>query len=182
MQSLSPTADALTGIITKANEKYDLSLAENHLPMGSLDQGLDILQIMRNVHIFVSRYNYNLNQQTFLERRSDKGSKHLNSINIHSIAASIRTHGMGIMNTTVNYTYQFLAKKFDIFSQVCISGQVEIRRVLIFVRFRSSYLMSTSSPTFSGNGGGTRSTAIIQRSITNIHMLMPSSSTKAFED
>lgn len=100
-----------------ANEKYGLTLAENHLPMGSLDQGLDILQIMRNIHIFVARYNYNINQQFFLERRTDKGSKHLNSINIHSIASSIRTHGMGIMNTTVNFTYQFLTKKFDIFSQ-----------------------------------------------------------------
>ncbi|KAJ0405316.1 hypothetical protein P43SY_001075 [Pythium insidiosum] len=100
-----------------ANDKYGLSLADNHLPMGSLDQGLDILQIMRNIQIFVARYNYNLNQQFFLERRSDKGSRHLNSINIHSIASSIRTHGMGIMNTTVNFTYQFLTKKFDIFSQ-----------------------------------------------------------------
>ena len=39
-----------------ANDKYGLQLAENHLPMGSLDQGLDILQIMRNIHIFVARY------------------------------------------------------------------------------------------------------------------------------
>ncbi|TMW66090.1 hypothetical protein Poli38472_003855 [Pythium oligandrum] len=100
-----------------ANDKYGLTLADNHLPMGSLDQGLDILQIMRNIQIFVARYNYNLNQQFFLERRSDKGSRHLNSINIHSIASSIRTHGMGIMNTTVNFTYQFLTRKFDIFSQ-----------------------------------------------------------------
>lgn len=100
-----------------ANDKYALNLADNHLPMGSLNQGLDILQIMRNIKIFVARYNYNLNQQFFLERRSDKGSRHLNSINIHSIASSIRTHGMGIMNTTVNFTYQFLTKKFDIFSQ-----------------------------------------------------------------
>nr|CCA26974.1 KIAA1033 putative [Albugo laibachii Nc14] len=100
-----------------ANDKYALCLADNHLPMGSLNQGLDILQIMRNIKIFVARYNYNLNQQFFLERRSDKGSRHLNSINIHSIASSIRTHGMGIMNTTVNFTYQFLTKKFDIFSQ-----------------------------------------------------------------
>jgi len=38
-----------------ANDKYGLSLAENHLPMGSLDQGLDILQIMRNIHIFVAK-------------------------------------------------------------------------------------------------------------------------------
>ncbi|KDO19274.1 hypothetical protein SPRG_21586 [Saprolegnia parasitica CBS 223.65] len=108
-----------------ANDKYGLQLAENHLPMGSLDQGLDILQIMRNIHIFVARYNYNLNQQFFLERRSDKGSRHLNGISIHSIASSIRTHGMGIMNTTVNFTYQFLSKKMDIFSQFLFDDYIK---------------------------------------------------------
>ncbi len=39
-----------------AKDKYGLTLEENHLPMGSLDQGLDVLQIMRNIHIFVARY------------------------------------------------------------------------------------------------------------------------------
>ncbi|RHY06900.1 hypothetical protein DYB36_008100 [Aphanomyces astaci] len=108
-----------------ANDKYGLHLAENHLPMGSLDQGLDVLQIMRNIHIFVGRYNYNLNQQFFIERRSDKGSRHLNAISIHSIASSIRTHGMGILNTTVNFTYQFLSKKFDIFSQFLFDDYIK---------------------------------------------------------
>jgi WASH complex subunit 7 len=60
---------------------------------------LDVLEIMRNIHIFVSRYNYNMNTQIFVERAFDQ--KHLNSINIHHIAQSIRTHGTGIMNTTV---------------------------------------------------------------------------------
>lgn len=100
-----------------AEEKYGLKLVDNHLPMGSLDQGLDILAIMRNIHIFVRRYNYNLNQQFFVEKRPDRGAKHLNSVNIESIAASIRTHGTGMMSTTVNFVYQFLRTKFNIFSQ-----------------------------------------------------------------
>ena len=37
--------------------------------------------------------------------RPDRGSKNLNTINIQSIAASLRQHGLGILNTTVNYTY-----------------------------------------------------------------------------
>ena len=57
------------------------------------------------------------NGQNFVERRRERGSKHLNSINTQSIAASFRTHGIGIMNTTVNFTYQFLAQKFHVFSQ-----------------------------------------------------------------
>jgi WASH complex subunit 7 len=90
---------------------------DNFLPMGSLDQGLDVLQIMRNIHIFVSRFAYNMNMQQFVEFRPDKASKHLNTIKIQSIAASIRQHGLGVLNTTVNFTYQFLAQKFHIFSQ-----------------------------------------------------------------
>jgi WASH complex subunit 7 len=102
-----------------AAEKFGLELADNHLPMGSLeyDQGLDVLMIMRNIHVFVARYSYNLNQQNFVERRPDRGSKNLNTINIQSIAASLRQHGLGILNTTVNFTYQFLAQKFHVFSQ-----------------------------------------------------------------
>lgn len=100
-----------------ALEKYNLKLMDNFLPMGSLDQGLDVLQIMRNIHIFVSRFNYNMNMQEFIEFRPDKASKHLNTIKIQSIAASIRQHGLGVLNTTVNFTYQFLTSKFHIFSQ-----------------------------------------------------------------
>lgn len=32
----------------------------------SLSQGLDVLEIMRNIHVFVSRYLYNLNNQVRL--------------------------------------------------------------------------------------------------------------------
>eukprot|EP00105_Crassostrea_gigas_P008276 XP_011422786.1 PREDICTED: WASH complex subunit SWIP [Crassostrea gigas] len=84
-------------------QKYCLSLLESHLPSQTLEQGLDVLEIMRNIHVFVSRYMYNLNNQIFVERSSN--NKHLNTINIRHIANSIRTHGTGIMNTTVNFTY-----------------------------------------------------------------------------
>ena len=100
-----------------AAEKFGLDLMNNFLPMGSLDQGLDVLQIMRNINIFVARFTYNLNTQQFVEFKPDKSSKHLNTIGIKSIAASIKQHGLGVLNTTVNFTYQFLAKKFHIFSQ-----------------------------------------------------------------
>lgn len=81
---------------TLAAEKLGLQLMDNYLPMGSLDQGLDVLQIMRNIHVFVSRFTYNMNMQQFVEYRPDKSSKHLNTIKIQSIAASIRQHGLGI--------------------------------------------------------------------------------------
>ncbi|XP_069766077.1 WASH complex subunit 4 isoform X3 [Narcine bancroftii] len=81
-----------------ATQRYSLSMTEAHLPSQTLEQGLDVLEIMRNIHVFVSRYLYNLNNQIFIERTSN--NKHLNTINIRHVANSIRTHGTGIMNTT----------------------------------------------------------------------------------
>jgi len=90
-------------------------------------QGVDALEIMRNIHIFVTRYNYNLNNQIFVERNSN--NKHLNTINIRHIANSIRTHGTGVMNTTVNVTYQFLRKKFRIFSEFLYDDHIKSRLI-----------------------------------------------------
>ncbi len=50
-------------------------------------QGLDVLQIMRNIHVFVARYNYNLNQQLFVEKKAMKGSKSLNCVSIRCAGA-----------------------------------------------------------------------------------------------
>eukprot|EP01104_Vermistella_antarctica_P012640 TRINITY_DN3700_c0_g2_i4.p1 TRINITY_DN3700_c0_g2~~TRINITY_DN3700_c0_g2_i4.p1 ORF type:complete len:921 (-),score=299.85 TRINITY_DN3700_c0_g2_i4:108-2870(-) len=108
-----------------AKQKYGLQLTEVHLPGQTLEQGLDVLEIMRNIHIFVGRYKYNLNTQVFIETTSE--SKTLNTINIRIIANSIRTHGTGIMNTTVNFTYQFLRRKFVIFSQFLYDDHIKSR-------------------------------------------------------
>uniref|UniRef100_A0A8C5AVA6 WASH complex subunit 4 n=1 Tax=Gadus morhua TaxID=8049 RepID=A0A8C5AVA6_GADMO len=91
-----------------ASQRYGLSMTEAHLPSQTLEQGLDVLEIMRNIHVFVSRYLYNLNNQIFIEKASN--NKHLNTINIRHIANSIRTHGTGIMNTTYPFDR---AEKFN---------------------------------------------------------------------
>lgn len=98
-----------------AYQKYSIEMTEPHLPSQTLEQGIDVLEIMRNIQIFVCNYNYNLNNQIFVQQSSE--NKTLNTINIRHVANSIRTHGTGIMNTTVNFTFQFLRKKFYIFSQ-----------------------------------------------------------------
>lgn len=82
-----------------AQHKFALETVEDHLPTQTLEQGLDVLEIMRNIHFFVTIYTYNLNNQIFIEKNSR--NKHLNSINIRHIANSLRTHGTGIINTTV---------------------------------------------------------------------------------
>lgn len=86
-----------------ARLKYSLITVEDYLPNQTLEQGLDVLEIMRNIHIFVSKYCYNLNNQIFVERTSN--NKHLNTISIPHIANSLRTHGTGIINTTVCFNW-----------------------------------------------------------------------------
>ena len=110
-----------------AHQKYGLKMIEAHLPSQTIEQGIDVLEIMRNIHVFVSRYSYNLNNQIFIEQSSN--NKHLNTINIRHIANSIRTHGTGIMNTTVNFTFQYLRKKFYVFSQFLYDDHIFSRLV-----------------------------------------------------
>ena len=78
--------------------------------------------------------------QIFVELASN--NKHLNTINIRHIANSIRTHGSGIMNTTVNFTYQFLRKKFFIFSQFLYDEHIKAR------------LIKVRDVVYRGSGGG----------------------------
>ena len=108
-----------------AQHLYEISPLEDRLPSQTLEQGLDVLEIMRNIHIFVSRFNYNLNNQFFVEASST--SKHLNTIGIRHVSNSIRTHGSGIVNTAVNFTYQFLRKKFFVFSQFLFDEHIKSR-------------------------------------------------------
>lgn len=83
-----------------AKQKFNLETVDpTGLPTQTIEQGLDVLEIMRNIHLFVSNYVYNLNNQIFIEKNSK--NKHLNTINIRHIANSLRTHGIGIINTTV---------------------------------------------------------------------------------
>lgn len=46
-----------------AEQKYGLELDDIHLPCQTLEQGVDVLDIMRNIHNFVASYTYNLNTQ-----------------------------------------------------------------------------------------------------------------------
>ncbi len=99
-------------------------------------KGLDVLEIMRNINVFVTRYLYNLNNQIFVEKSSQ--NKHLNTINIRHIANSIRTHGIGMMNTTVNFTYQYLRKQFYIFSKFLFDEHIKSKLIKDIAFFKEN--------------------------------------------
>jgi len=62
---------------------FNLNPLPDRLPSQTLEQGLDVLEIMRNIHLFVARFGYNLNNQFFVEQSSS--SKHLSTIGIKVI-------------------------------------------------------------------------------------------------
>ena len=84
-----------------------------------------MLDILRNLNAFVSQPYYNINTQMFIERSSN--NKFLRTTNIRHVANSIRTHGIGIMNTAVNFTYQYLRQKFFMFSQFLFDEHIKSR-------------------------------------------------------
>uniref|UniRef100_A0A6V7IWT1 WASH complex subunit 4 N-terminal domain-containing protein n=1 Tax=Bracon brevicornis TaxID=1563983 RepID=A0A6V7IWT1_9HYME len=126
-----------------AKHKLGLETVQNHLPTQTLEQGLDALEIMRNIQVFVAKYLYNLNTQTFIEHTS--ANKHLNTIGIRHIANSIRTHGTGIMSTTVNFVYQFLRVKLHTFSQFLFDEHIK-SRLLRDIRFIRSQREKEDTP------------------------------------
>ncbi|XP_058811201.1 WASH complex subunit 4 [Topomyia yanbarensis] len=106
-------------------DSYHIGTIEDQLPKQTLEQGLDVLEIMHNIEYFVSHYVYNLNFQIFIEQTS--GNHFLNTVSISHIANSLRRHGNGIINTTVNYTFQFLRQKFFAFSHFLYDEQIKAR-------------------------------------------------------
>lgn len=82
-----------------ARFKYDLQLVEDQLPSETLEQGLDLLDIMRYMNEFATKFVYDMNSQVFIQATS--GNNFLNTVSVGHIVNSLRTHGIGIMNTAV---------------------------------------------------------------------------------
>eukprot|EP00760_Papus_ankaliazontas_P025753 PhM_4_TR286/c0_g15_i1/m.80545/K18465/MRT43, SWIP; WASH complex subunit 7 len=112
-----------------AKEIFDINMSESHLPGHVMDQGLDVLVITRRIGDFVTRYAYNMNSQMFIERPSGTDSRFVHTLQIRHISNSIRTHGTGIMNTTVNFVYQFLTRKLSLVSQFLFDDHVKSRLI-----------------------------------------------------
>lgn len=105
-----------------ASELFGLSLLNVYIPSQTLEQGaLDILSIIRNIQTFVVKFNYNIYNQTFIEvlyffllntfsSKLSKDGRMLGTVGIQQISDSIKTHGLGIINTNVNSVYKFLLK------------------------------------------------------------------------
>lgn len=99
-----------------AKSKYGLYLHNVDIPSQTLEQGVDILYILRNISYFVQNYYYNLHSQIFIE--VTKENNYLTVIGMQQILNSLNTHGIGIVNSIVNKIYQFLLSKLKIICNV----------------------------------------------------------------
>lgn len=106
-----------------AKTKFNLNLHDVHLPSQTLEQGVDILFILRNMVTFVQQYNYNLHSQIFIEVTKD--SNYVTVIGVQQILNSLCTHGIGIINTIVNKTYQFLVNRIKTITQFIMDEYIK---------------------------------------------------------
>ena len=91
-----------------AKNKYGLNLHEVYLPNQNLDQGKNVLEIVRSISTFARSFTYNLHNQQFIEIVKD--SSYINIIGVQQISSSLYTHGKGIVNSIVNKAFVFISK------------------------------------------------------------------------
>lgn len=90
------------------SHKFNLNFVDIILPEKSIENGKDILEVVRTLQTFSKTYTHNLNSQIFLE----KINKNINisSFGIQQIINSLNIHGTGIINSILNKAYQVISK------------------------------------------------------------------------
>lgn len=91
----------------------------------------------------MGEFTYNLNNQVFVQIHSL--NKHLDTVNIRHLANSLRTHGPGMANTTINFTYRFLRSKVRFLSQFLYDERVKSRLTKDIKLFKQSHQEISSS-------------------------------------
>ncbi|CAE8687170.1 unnamed protein product, partial [Polarella glacialis] len=127
LTALAPQdAEAYERMRCLAQERYGLNVLDGRLPGGSLEQGLDVIDVMRNVHLLSTQYGYSLHEQ-FFTQASNQGAAKIRTITVEHLATSIRAHGTGVINTAVNYTVGFLKRKLEVVAEFLGDESVKSR-------------------------------------------------------
>ncbi len=101
-----------------AIDKYGLPLAEIELHGHAGDEAMDVLEAIRDTHRFVVKYSLNLNSQCFVDRTAG------NAFGIQHVASSIRTHGIGITQAAISSVQEYLAQRFQEFSELLCDDKI----------------------------------------------------------
>ncbi|GMS84066.1 hypothetical protein PENTCL1PPCAC_6241 [Pristionchus entomophagus] len=108
-------AHTYTKMAMLANFRYGLHPLDGRLPHSIINQGLDVVNVMKALNTFTATYNYDLYHNLFVEKRSSSRTLHI--LSWEHISNSLRMHGMGVVNTSVNLAYQLLRKKLSIVNE-----------------------------------------------------------------
>lgn len=103
-----------------AKMKYGLDVGHSYVPAKTIEQGrTDIISIIRNFVQFTQKFRYNMFNQSFIEVLGGTGSRLL-AISISHISDSIKTHGLGVINTCVDIVHKFVLMRINNFSQMML--------------------------------------------------------------
>ena len=94
-----------------ASEIYGLTLIDNNLPKENIP-GVDFPEVL-NVSNFARKYNYNMVQQNFIERKINNGCKYLKTLGIETISYSFQRHGLGMSKTIISKVSTNLQNSFE---------------------------------------------------------------------
>eukprot|EP00770_Monocercomonoides_exilis_P004890 MONOS_4866.1-p1 / transcript=MONOS_4866.1 / gene=MONOS_4866 / organism=Monocercomonoides_exilis_PA203 / gene_product=WASH complex subunit SWIP / transcript_product=WASH complex subunit SWIP / location=Mono_scaffold00135:99510-104599(+) / protein_length=1575 / sequence_SO=supercontig / SO=protein_coding / is_pseudo=false len=96
-----------------AEQRFGICVLDSHLPAQMLGQGMDVLEVARNLGVFVSRFRYSIEGQMFVEASGD--NRTIRCLSATHCANSLRTHGVGMLHTAVNFVYQEFTRLLSIF-------------------------------------------------------------------
>ena len=102
---------------------YGLELQDNLLPPQKVEQGMDIIAIVKKLNDLVVNYHFSLHTQVFFERTDDT-KKSINVFGVAQAANSFHTHGMGIRSTILKAAYRTISKKVDLVNQLLFEDAV----------------------------------------------------------
>ncbi|XP_037025410.1 WASH complex subunit 4 [Bradysia coprophila] len=85
-----------------AERKYNLGTVDDHLPTKTLDQGLDLLFVMRNLDEFITDYSYDMQNQEFFKKLGKK----VETLTVNHIINALRTNGIGIVYIATHNGYE----------------------------------------------------------------------------
>jgi WASH complex subunit 7 len=105
-----------------AKHKYGLNLHEVYLPNQNLEQGKDILEIIRNLPKFTKNYIHNMHSQIFIE--IPKESSYINIIGVQQIINSLYTHGKGIINSIINKAFGYISKTVRVLLEILFDDYI----------------------------------------------------------
>jgi WASH complex subunit 7 len=99
---------------TLARVKYDIDIGHSYIPSKTIEQGrTDILAILRSLPFFIQNFKYNMFNQTFIETLNE--STRLKAVSINLISDSIKTHGLGVIKSSISLLSEFIHKQINSF-------------------------------------------------------------------